>query len=95
MREGLDFMAPVDDVGIFTKRAANGRLRGLPVFTDGTQAVRSVSLSQVQTVVIPFEMTTQFQPGRKLIPYFSINTVLPIHYSFISIRTILMTTAPF
>lgn len=57
-------MAPVNDVGKFTKRAANGRFRGWAVFTDGTQAARSVSFSQVQTVVIPFEMITQCRPGR-------------------------------
>lgn len=39
LREGLDLISPVDDAGKFTDEAAGGRFTGLPVLSDGTNAV--------------------------------------------------------
>lgn len=39
LREGLELASPVDDAGKFTDEAADGKFTGMPVLTDGTEAV--------------------------------------------------------
>lgn len=39
LREGLELASPVDDAGKFTSEAGDGQFTGLPVLTEGTEAV--------------------------------------------------------